>query len=100
MTEAEKLLWSSIRAKQLGGALFYRQKPIGGYITDFCCRKAKLVIELDGSQHFTKESKEYDKVRNEFMHAAGLTVLRFSNTDVINNMDNVLKAIKDNLSIL
>jgi very-short-patch-repair endonuclease len=97
MTEVEKMLWSKINLKQLNGFLFYRQKPIGGYIADFYCRKAKLVIEVDGIQHFSDQSIEYDKVRDEYMRNAGLTVLRFSNNEVINDISSVLKRIKDKL---
>ena len=95
MTEAEKLLWSKINMKQLNGCIFYRQKPIGGYIADFYCRKAKLVIEVDGSQHFSDESIKYDKVRDEYMRNAGLTILRFTNNEITNNIDGVVKVIKE-----
>ena len=66
-TDAEILLWSKIRMRQIRGLLFYRQKPLGGYIADFYCPKAKLVIEVDGGQHLTPEAIEYDKVRDEYM---------------------------------
>ncbi|MGD1118473.1 MAG: DUF559 domain-containing protein, partial [Dehalococcoidales bacterium] len=64
MTDAERSLWSKLRMRQLQGLIFYRQKPIGGYIVDFYCPKAKLVIEVDGGQHFTAEGVEYDKARD------------------------------------
>ncbi len=92
MTDAERLLWARIRGKQLGG-WFNRQKPIGGYIVDFYCRSAKLVIEVDGSQHFTEEGIANDRARDEYLESLGLTVLRFTNTDVIENMEGVLERI-------
>jgi very-short-patch-repair endonuclease len=95
MTEAEKLLWSKIRRKQLKGYQFYRQKTIGNYIVDFYCPATKLVIELDGGQHYTPEGKAKDKRRDEYLGALGLTVLRFSDRDVFVNTDGVLQMIYD-----
>jgi len=63
MTNAERLLWSKIRRKQLNGYQFYRQKNIGNYIVDFYCPSAKLIIEIDGGQHFSKEGFEKDRIR-------------------------------------
>jgi len=97
MTDAEKALWSKLRMKQLKGLMFSRQKPLGGYIVDFYCHKAKLVIEVDGGQHFNDEAVENDKVRDEFMGSTGLTVLRFMNTDVLNNIDGVIEVIEEKL---
>ena len=67
MTEAEKLLWSKVRKKQLKGYQFYRQKNIGNYIVDFYCPAAKLVIELDGGQHYSPKGKEKDKRRDAYL---------------------------------
>jgi very-short-patch-repair endonuclease len=97
MTDAEKHLWSKIRLRQIKGFWFYRQKPIGGYIIDFYCPKAKMIIEVDGGQHFEYESVEYDKVRDEYMESAGLKVLRFTNTDVMSNIEGVIEIIMLNL---
>ena len=77
--------------------LFYRQKPIGGYITDFYCPKAKLVLEVDGGQHLTSDAIEYDKIRDEYMAITGLKVLRFINTDVMENIEGVVEEIEKNL---
>jgi very-short-patch-repair endonuclease len=93
-TDAEILLWSKIRMRQFKDLLFYRQKPLGGYIVDFYCPKAKLVVEVDGGQHLTKEAMEYDKVRSEFLNSLGLTVLRFTNVDVIDNIEGVVVTIE------
>jgi very-short-patch-repair endonuclease len=97
MTAAERLLWSKIRMKQVKGRWFYRQKPVGEYIADFYCPAAKLVVEVDGGQHFTDETMEYDRVRSEHMAGLGLRVLRFTNTEVLENMKGVLEKIENEL---
>ena len=86
MTDAERHLWTKIRMKQLKGYQFYRQKPIGDYIVDFFCPRAKLIIEIDGSQHFSDEMADYDRIRDEYISSLGLRVLRFTNTDVMKNI--------------
>ncbi len=96
-TEAEILLWSKIRFRQLKNLLFYRQKPLGGYITDFYCPKAKLVIEVDGAQHFEEDAREYDRIRDEVLQNLGLTVLRFTNLDVLSSIDGVVTVIEKHL---
>jgi very-short-patch-repair endonuclease len=93
MTDAEGLLWSKLRMRQLHNLIFYRQKPIGEYIADFYCPKLKLVIEVDGGQHFTDEGVEYDKARNEYMESLGLQILRFTNSEVMGNMEEVVERI-------
>ncbi len=67
MTDAEQVLWSHLRRKQVLGIQFYRQKPIGPYIADFYAPAVKLIIEADGSQHMEKEQREYDAVREAFL---------------------------------
>lgn len=93
MTEAEKVLWARLRRKQLFGIQFNRQKPIGRFIVDFYCQSANLVIELDGGQHYTEEGKVSDGLRDEQLRKMGLYVMRFSNLDVLNNMDGVIATI-------
>lgn len=90
-TEAEKLLWSRLRKSQLGGLTFTRQLPISGHFADFACRSARLVVELDGSQH--AEMSEEDAERTRRIEAAGYRVLRFWNNQLTSNMDGVLAAI-------
>ena len=97
MTTAEMFLWSKIRMKQLKGYWFYRQKPVGNYIADFYCPKAKLVVEVDGGQHYSGENIEYDRVRNEYMEGTGLRVLRFTNTEVLTNITSVVELIEREL---
>jgi len=94
MTDAEIHLWTKIRMRQLKGYQFYRQKPIGDYIVDFFCPRAKLVIEIDGSHHFVNEAIEYDRIRDEYVKSLGLKVLRFTNTDVLTNIDGVVDRIE------
>lgn len=93
MTNAEKLLWSKIRGKQLKGYQFYRQKIIANYIVDFYCPKAKLIIELDGGQHFGKEGEEKDRKRDNYMANLGIKVFRFSDREVFENINGVLEKI-------
>ena len=87
-TNPENRLWSRLRARQLEGFKFRRQHSIGPFVADFFCLEAKLVIELDGSQH-------HDERRTEFIRDAGYTVLRFWNHEVINAIDEVLQRIAD-----
>ena len=89
-TPAERKLWSRIRDDQLG-VNFRRQHAIGNYITDFCSPKAKLIIELDGSQHL--EQHEYDAGRTTYLETRGYQVLRFWNHEVMNHIDEVLNVI-------
>ncbi|MDO9288121.1 MAG: endonuclease domain-containing protein, partial [Thermodesulfovibrionales bacterium] len=93
MTDAEKLLWSKIRRKQLKGFQFYRQKIIGNYIADFYCPELKLVIEVDGGQHYSAEGGENDRIRDAYITGDGITVIRFSDRDVLKNLKAVLEEI-------
>ena len=91
MTDAEKKLWIRIRKKQLKDLQFYIQKIIGNYIADFYCPKADLVVELDGGQHYCVEGIGNDKTRDSYFTSIGLKVLRFSDRDVLMNIDAVLE---------
>lgn len=93
MTDAEKLLWSKLRNKQILGLQFYRQKPLLNYIVDFYCPSANLVIECDGSQHFTEDGLEADRVRGDALAQLGMKVLRFDNGQVVRQLDNVVDVI-------
>ena len=95
-TDAEKLLWSRLRGKQILGVTFNRQKPIGRYIVDFYSFAAQLVIELDGSQHYEDDAVEYDLERTKVLESLGLKVLRFDNSQVFENLDGVVSvALKE-----
>jgi very-short-patch-repair endonuclease len=95
MTDAEKYLWSRLRGKQILGVQFYRQKPIGSYVVDFFGPAAKLVIEVDGSQHFEQVPRHYDQVRTDYLKRSGLQVLRFDNRQVLLETEAVLERIFD-----
>ena len=92
-TEAEKRLWWHLRSRQLEGAKFVRQFPIGPHVADFACRDARLAIELDGGQH----TAEVDAPRTQVIEAFGYQILRFWNNDVLENTDGVLEAIRQEL---
>jgi very-short-patch-repair endonuclease len=93
LTDAERIVWYGVRAHRLEGIGFRRQAPIGPYIVDFVSHAAKLVIEIDGGQHFDVEHERRDARRDRFLASKGYRVLRFSNHDVISNRAGVLEAI-------
>ncbi len=95
MTDAERALWSKLRRKQLLGLQVYRQKPIHQYIVDFYCPKAHLVIEVDGGQHWQPDHAEQDRERDAVLEQVGLKVLRFSNHEVLGQLDQVVAAIHE-----
>ncbi len=99
MTDAERLLWSRVRRKQIKNAQFYRQKPLGNYIVDFYCPAANLVVEVDGGQHYTEEGKAKDKRRDDDLAGLGLKVLRFSNVNLLKEIDAVLQVIWENVEV-
>ncbi len=92
MTEAERKLWSLIRDKQLS-VHFRRQVPVGPYIVDFLSRKVKLIVELDGSQHYEKKSLIYDSKRDEYLRKRGFMVIRFNDRELLSNNDSVREVI-------
>ena len=97
MTDAEMLLWSRLRASQLEGRSFTKQFPIGQAVADFACRSAKLVIELDGGQHDAE--READAARTQLIEAHGYRVIRYWNSEVMENLDGVLEDIREQLRI-
>jgi very-short-patch-repair endonuclease len=94
MTKAEIILWEKLRKNQLG-VRFKAQHPIERFIADFYCHKAKLVIEVDGGIH--NSQKEYDLGREAELEKYGIKVLRFSNEEIFDNLDNVMEIIKLNI---
>jgi very-short-patch-repair endonuclease len=90
-TAPEKLLWSVLSGRKLDGLKFRRQHPIEPYIVDFYCADDSLVVELDGQSH--NESEEYDQRRSEFLASLGLSVIRFTNDEVVSNLDGVAEGI-------
>ena len=93
-TDAEALLWSRLRARQLSGLKFRRQHPIGAFFADFACIEIGLVVELDGGQHGEREAAAYDKTREQAMAALGFKTLRFWDNDVLNETEGVLERIR------
>lgn len=89
---AAQRLWAHLRSGQLDGHRFRRQQPLGPYILDFYCATARLVIELDGPIHDTQ--REYDRERDAYLAAHGLRVLRFTNDAILNDLDGVLRTIR------
>jgi adenine-specific DNA-methyltransferase len=92
-TEAEKLLWRHLRNRHLSGYKFRRQYPVGSFIADFYCPQRKLVIEVDGGQHFCEKGKKYDAQREQYLSSLGIRTLRFSNLDVLKNIDGTWERI-------
>lgn len=91
LTPAEARLWARLRAHHLSGAHFRNQHTIGNYVVDFCAPRKKLIIELDGSQHL--EQQVYDAERTSYLESKGYRVIRFWNSDVLNNIDAVVLKI-------
>lgn len=91
MTKEEALLWYQFLCRS--EFRFRRQYIIGNYIVDFYCHQAKLVVELDGSQHYTQEEQEYDQRRTAYLEQQGIKVIRFSNLDVLRRFHDVCEEI-------
>lgn len=92
-TPPEQLLWYSLRLLKPLGLHFRRQAPIGPYFPDFACHRSKIVVELDGSQHAEGAAVEYDMQRTAYLNSRGYRVLRFWNSDVLENRDGVVEII-------
>jgi len=90
LTDVQRAIWAALRNRQLEGFKFRRQATVGPFVVDFLCVEAALVIELDGGQH----SEEADRARTEFLEGRGLSVMRFWNSDVVDNFDGVIEAIR------
>ncbi|WP_040005508.1 endonuclease domain-containing protein [Fibrisoma limi] len=93
LTPAEHHLWQFLRSNQLEGFRFKAQHPFYTFIADFYCHAAKLIIELDGAVHESTEQKEYDDNRTHVLNEFGVTVLRFTNDDIFNDIKGVLARI-------
>ena len=95
-TDAEQVLWQYIRGKALK-TKFFRQYVIADYIVDFVSLEFNLIIEVDGPYHTEKEQQQYDNGRTARLGSLGFKVLRFTNDQVLNQLDNVIETIKKNL---
>jgi len=96
-TEPETVLWERLRDRRFMEYKFYRQYGIGEYIADFYCPKQRLVIEIDGGQHHTDDGRKYDDTRQKYMSSVGIKTIRFSNRDILENIDVVLAEIAKEL---
>ena len=94
-TEAEQALWKRLRRRELLGYKFRSQQPIGRYIVDFVCLEKRLIVEVDGSQHFDQRS--YDEARSRWLESQGYHVLRFLNNEVLAETETVVEAIVEKL---
>ena len=98
MTKAEACLWKyALRAGLMQGYTFNRQRPIGNYIADFACKALKLVIEVDGYSHHFEETREKDKLKEDYLKKEGFRILRFDDNEVLNDMRNVIRVIEDEI---
>lgn len=95
MTHAEVQVWQRLRRRQIMGAYFRRQVPIGSFVVDFLCARARLVVEIDGAQHAWRQ--RYDDARTRYLETRGYTVIRFWNHDVFNNLEGVVEMIAAHL---
>ncbi|MBT1073608.1 endonuclease domain-containing protein [Pelotalea chapellei] len=91
-TDAERLLWRHLKAKQVHGLKFRRQEQIGRFIADFVCYETRLIIEADGGQHAVE--KEKDEERTQWLNSQGFTVLRFWNNEILTNIEGVMEIIE------
>jgi very-short-patch-repair endonuclease len=99
-TDAEKLMWQLLRNRLIADAKFRRQHPIEGFIADFYCHEYRLVIELDGSQHFTDGGIQKDAARTRRLNELGISVLRFHNRQILLETEAVLGLIYERLKAL
>jgi very-short-patch-repair endonuclease len=98
MTPAETLLWRYLKASRVDGLGFRRQTPIRNYIVDFVCHSAKVIIELDGASHDFEEQQKADEKRDAFFVSEGFRVLRFTNEQVMSNLEGVVETIRQVVS--
>ena len=96
-TDAERILWTRLKNKQLEGVKFRRQQLIGLYIVDFVSFEKRLVLEIDGGQHNEGEMRERDKDRTMWLKESGYQVLRFWNNEVLLNIEGVLERVREAL---
>jgi very-short-patch-repair endonuclease len=94
MTRAETLLWRYLKANRIDGRSFRRQVPFRNYIADFACLSVKLIVELDGESHDFEERQKADQTRDAFFVSEGFQVLRFTNEQVMSNLEGVVEVIR------
>ena len=92
-TEAEKVLWERLRGRRLQGLKFQRQFPIGPFVADFCCRERRVLVEADGEGHETGSQVARDRERDAYLRGQSYIVLRFTNDEILTDLENVLRKI-------
>ena len=97
LQEPEKILWSKLRDRRFKNYKFRRQVQIGKYIVDFVCYEKQLIIELDGRQHLTPENLKNDEIRTKYLEERTFKVIRYYNTDILNNIESVMQDLWDKL---
>jgi very-short-patch-repair endonuclease len=98
LTNAEMILWNVLKDSKRIGAKFRRQHPIDIFIVDFYCHPLKLVIEVDGGYHLDAEQKEYDNGREEELRNLGLRTIRFTNEEIVNDLEKVVRIIEKEIT--
>jgi very-short-patch-repair endonuclease len=98
MTPAENLLWRYLKAHRIDGLRFRKQVPLRNYIVDFVCLSAKLIIELDGESHDFPDRQRADRNRDDFFTSEGFATLRFTNNEVLSNLEGVVEVIRQTAS--
>ena len=93
-TKSEIILWMRLKGKQMKGYDFHRQKPLDNFIADFFCHELMLVIEIDGYSHLLDEVQVKDAIKENRLNELGITVLRFPDNEIFNDIENVLRAIE------
>ena len=96
-TKPEEIFWNKVRVKQFHWLKFRRQHSIWRYILDFYCNELKICVEIDWDNHFEEDTKEYDKIRTEFLETAWIKVIRYTNKEIIENTEGVLYNLEKEL---
>jgi len=99
MTMAEVKFCTKVKGKQISCLQFYRQRPLGKYIVDFYCPAGKIAVEIDGGQHYFDENIRHDLDRQKDLRSLGLRIIRFTNTEVLNNIEGVVAKLKEEFGI-
>lgn len=98
MPKPEAIMWFRLKNKQINGYKFRRQYSIGPFVVDFYCPRLKLAIEIDGDSHFYKKSRGYDKERQNYIESKGVNFLRFTNNEVLKNINGVVEVLLERTS--
>jgi len=101
MTKAEAVLWKYVlRAGNMRGYTFNRERPVLNYIADFLCKKLNLIIEVDGATHLEKDVAYRDKERENVLRSAGFKIIRFSDNEILNDLDRVSMSIEEEIEMI